>query len=400
MRRNNYKTVRTVLVCTLLICMLMFSLCLLAACGAKQGDGTQAVSSTQDDEHGTPVLEDCTLVHNDDSGGILFDIDVEKFHDLGISFGDSLDVVFSNGYTYKDLPYYNGYYSDLGDPLLVTYPGNPNPQLKINYGDDPWIQAGLSDDDTATIYIAEKGAYLDIQETMAIEYTNERSDYSSDEVFANFRSISCSGIRPDTIWRGASPCDNRFNRAAVTDKLIKKTGIKYIMDLADDSEEIEEFIKADDFDSPYFLSLYESGKVKLLDLDLNYMSEEYSEKLADGLAAMSEEDGPYYIHCLEGKGRTGFVCALIEALAGADYEEIVNDFMITYDNYYGITKDSDSKRYELIKTKKIDEMLSYIAGCDTDELPQADLSAGARKYLQDAGMSDAEINAFLDRISD
>lgn len=37
---------------------------------------------------------------------------------------------------------------------------------------------------------------------------------------------------------------------------------------------------------------------------------------------MMNSQGPVYIHCTEGKERTGFVCVLLEALAGASYDEI------------------------------------------------------------------------------
>ncbi len=60
-----------------------------------------------------------------------------------------------------------------------------------------------------------------------------------------------------------------------------------------------------------------------------------------------DNDGPYYIHCLEGKDRTGYVCMVIEALCGASYEELVEDYFITYHNYYGIEK--GTSKYDLIK---------------------------------------------------
>lgn len=44
---------------------------------------------------------------------------------------------------------------------------------------------------------------------------------------------------------------------------------------------------------------------------------------------------PYYIHCVEGKDRTGFVLAVLEGFASATYEEITSDFMKSYYNFYG-----------------------------------------------------------------
>ena len=46
-----------------------------------------------------------------------------------------------------------------------------------------------------------------------------------------------------------------------------------------------------------------------------------------------QHDGPVYIHCTAGKDRTGFVCMALEALAGASYQQIGDDYIITYDNY-------------------------------------------------------------------
>ena len=65
------------------------------------------------------------LTHETKFGGVYFDITIEDFNALGFAFGDSVDVAFSNGKTLNDLPYYNGYYVDMGEPLLVGYPGYP-----------------------------------------------------------------------------------------------------------------------------------------------------------------------------------------------------------------------------------------------------------------------------------
>ena len=47
---------------------------------------------------------------------------------------------------------------------------------------------------------------------------------------------------------------------------------------------------------------------------------------------MTGQEGPCYIHCTEGKDRTGFVCLLLEALCGANYGELRDDYMTTYAN--------------------------------------------------------------------
>lgn len=346
-----------------------------------------------------PVLEDCAIEHDVKYGNINAMISVDDFHALGFEFGDSLNVAFSNGYTMEDLPYYNGFYVDIGDPEVIGYPGAETIQITVNYGEDPWETAGVTEKDTVTISLAEKGKYKSIQDALNLQYSNDRADFESDEAFGNFRAVRCAEIKPDTLYRSASPCDNEYGRAACVDDLCEEAGIQYIMNLSDSSKEIEEFVGEEDFDSDYFLPLYESDNVIPLDMNADYHSEEFARKVAEGFTAISQQEGPYLIHCVEGKDRTGFVCALAEALAGASYEEIVDDYMLTYENYYGITEESDPDSYEAIKTLNIDGMLTYLAGCSAEELPSADLAAGAREYLLYAGMRDAQIDAFLERIA-
>ena len=194
------------------------------------------------------------------------------------------------------------------------------------------------------------------------------------------------------LYRSASPCDNQHNRAPYVDSLIAQAGVQYIVDLADNEEKIAGYLAKEDFASPYFLSLYENGKVIPLALNMNYGSDEFKEKVVRGLCAMAEHDGPYLVHCTEGKDRTGFFCALLEAFAGATYDEIAADYMMTYDNYYGITKESDPKKYDTIQKSLLVPMLQSIAGAETD-VENADLAACAETYLLDAGMTQAQLDA-------
>ena len=198
------------------------------------------------------------------------------------------------------------------------------------------------------------------------------------------------------LYRSASPCNNKHNRASYVDALIKEAGINCILNLADNEVKIERYIGKEDFNSPYFLSLYEDNKVIPLALNMNYMSDEFAEKIAQGFLQMNKQDGPYLVHCTEGKDRTGFVCALIEAVAGADINEIIDDYMLTYDNYYEINKEKDPEKYELIRDRDIVAMMRFI--CNGDPYT-SDLSKGARSYLMNAGMSEKDIDLFLEKIS-
>lgn len=340
------------------------------------------------------------VIHETEFGGVYLQMTIDDFNALGFQYGDSVMITFSNGYTMDDLPYFSGYYVNVNEPLLVAYPGYDYIKAAINYGKDVWEFAELDESMTAAVTLKEHGKYLDIQEASDIHYLDEREKYPSDVVFANFRVVNAGRLRENVLYRSASPCDNQHNRASFVDALIKEAGVSCVVDLADNDAKVQKYIAADDFHSPYWLSLYENGHVILLSMSMNFQADDFKTKICDGLRAMTAQDGPYLVHCTEGKDRTGFMCTLIEALAGAGYREIVDDYMITYDNYYEITEKSDKAKYDTILNRNLVAMIRYIVNDDSVDITTADLSVYARTFLLSIGMADAEIDALLDRLTD
>ncbi|MBQ2086103.1 MAG: tyrosine-protein phosphatase [Oscillospiraceae bacterium] len=392
--------------------LLVSVLCLLlVSCGGKKDEPSPDV----------PTLKEYGMEHEPEFGGIYITASIDYFNSLGFSYGDSVDLFFSNGYTMEDIPYYNGYYVDPGQPLLIAYPGYKYIKAAINFGDDLWDKAGilteslkaeisagdlwvtagkvtgkeLTENSSATVVLREKGKYLDIQNARDISYSDDRSKFPSDAVFANFRQFSMGSIAPARIYRSASPCDNQHNRASFVDAQIRQAGVNCILNLCDNDAKMKGYIEKDDFDSPYFLSLYSNGSIIPLALNANYTSDEFASKVADGFRKMTEAEGPYLVHCTEGKDRTGFVCMLIEALAGAGYREMADDYMITYDNYYKINKNSEPEKYSVILEKSFDTMLQFLAADPDADLEKTDFSVCARNYLLKAGMTESEIDSFI-----
>jgi hypothetical protein len=52
----------------------------------------------------------------------------------------------------------------------------------------------------------------------------------------------------------------------------------------------------------------------------DYLGIAVKSKLASGMEFLASHEGPYLIHCTEGKDRAGFVSALLECLIGAGAE--------------------------------------------------------------------------------
>jgi protein tyrosine/serine phosphatase len=362
-------------------------------------------------KNNTLELNNQNISHEEKFGGIYIEITIDDFNKLGFSFGDSVDITFSNGYELKDLPYYNGYYTDTGMPLLVGYSGYPYIRVGINNGDDLYNIAKLNSTDKASIHLNSSGKYLAIQEALDIHYTDIQGDMS-DEKFANFRVVNVGNLKENILYRSASPVDNQHKRAPIVDRLIKDK-VNTIINLSDNDQELIEHIEASDFNSPYFLSIYENNSVIALSMNMNFKlgaldktpgvftsfkENTFHQKLISGLEFMLDHEGPYLIHCVEGKDRTGFVVMMISALLGATYQEIITDYMITYDNYYDINLNSAKEKYEIIKKKNIEEMLRTIVNDETKELDGLDYAYYAKKFLMAKGMSEDNIDALIQKL--
>lgn len=333
-------------------------------------------------------------------GSVFIHNSIEEFLSHGFEYGDSVNVDFSNGFKLRDVPFFNGYNVRIGESVVVAYPGYKYIAICINNGEKLYDYANLSPDDTAVVTLAERGKYIETHKAMDLKHTNERSDYASDEVFANFREMRAGNLAEGLFYRGASPCDNQYNRAPFVSALCEKAGVKFFIDLADGKEEAEQFYNDSSVDNAYWKSLYEKGAVLPLDIAANFRNKEYASKIADAMRAIIKEDGPFYIHCTEGKDRTGFICALLEVLAGGSYDEIEADYMKTYDNYYGISKDSNPARYEVVVELKFYDILATIVGTDdkSSVTPESAL-AGAKDYLIFGGMTESEVNALIEKIT-
>ena len=79
-------------------------------------------------------------------------------------------------------------------------------------------------------------------------------------------------------------------------------------------------------------------------------------------------------------------------MEAASFDAIVADYMESYSNYYGVSKASDSKRYEVIVNNNINGMLKVISG---EQFETADLSIGAKAYLAKYCMTDAQISKLI-----
>ena len=99
-------------------------------------------------------------------------------------------------------------------------------------------------------------------------------------------------------------------------------------------------------------------------------------------------DAPYLIHCNEGKDRAGFVSTLLECLMGATMEELIDDYMVTYYNYYGV--EAGSEKYNALVKNNLIKVLETTF--KVGDVYKADLAAEAEAFLiEDAGLTSDEV---------
>ncbi len=347
-------------------------------------------------------------------GNLVLDIAPDTLHAAGWEFGDLLNITV-DGRAYQAPLCTN--YSDVDTGSMVLRESKGTLILAINMGDFATGQ-GIATKVTAedgsvswefpegksmadisvTLTMAEKGGYRNQYLLHQLKRTDDRTDYASDVVFANFRNISGGSIGKNVLFRSSSPANNELGRASYADTLAKAAGIQTVLNLADGQEAFESYIAADDFASPYYLSLYQNGSVKLLNLGIDFTTPDFQKGLADGLRFLTVSKGPYLVHCNEGKDRAGFVSALLSCLMGTDYNQVVNDYMISYENYYHL--EAGSEQYEAVKNSNIVSILSTITGVsDPAKLKKADLSAAAEAYIRSIGLTNEEINTLKANLS-
>ena len=325
-------------------------------------------------------------------GHLETDIPIEQFNAQGFAMGDMVSVLMDNGYAFS-APYLDGYLVNAGEPLVRAYPGKEKIALCINYG--KLNQVAKADKGTKVkIFLNKKGAYLEQYAVRKLTRSNNRADYASDEVFANFRNIKTSGIKKGILYRSSSPINNELGRAAIADQLAQKHGIQTVVNLADSRKNIDSYLAKEDFNSPYYKSLLDSDKVLLLNLGLNFRAVEFRKGITDGARFILEHDGPYLFHCTEGKDRTGFMAVFLESLAGADAKEIKADYMESYKNFFHVKE--ESKQYRLIEEDVVG-MMESISG--SKDISRKALQEGAMNMLRDYDFTEYEIQGLKNRLA-
>ena len=199
-------------------------------------------------------------------------------------------------------------------------------------------------------------------------------------------------IAEGVLYRSSSPVNPELGRNTYRRTPWSAAGIQTVLNLADSQEVMEAY-------EGYADTYYATLNVVALDMGVDFAAEDFNAKLKTGLEYLIANEGPYLIHCNEGKDRAGFVSALLEALMGATVEEIKADYMTSFENYYHV--EEGSEQYEKIAESNIMNSLRTIAGVEESaDLAGVDLAAAAAAYLTDTvGLSAEQVEALQAALS-
>ena len=212
---------------------------------------------------------------------------------------------------------------------------------------------------------------------------------SNDAQLVNFREIRMGKIAPKILYRSSHPVkDNK--QEPIISVLANKARIATVINLSDTMSGI--YTKA--FFAPWYNRLVQINRVIAVGMDFSYSSQGFKRKLKESLEFMLRTEGPWLIHCHAGVDRTGFVSMVLEALMGASVDEIVNDYLLSFNSIFDSSIHSTNKTDALVPM----QLLSAMGGSQI--ITDQNLQSIAENYLRNTiKLSVEELDALKSKLA-
>ena len=351
---------------------------------------TLATSCSDDDEGNKEPTITGVITSYNEFGAAMLDFTAADMTEAGFTLGDVISITVDD--IVLIMPYYDGYYTRNGEYLCVAYPTYPSICFTANNIGLPEELTGL-EGHTVVIKMVEKGGRLDVQTALSMSYTLDRKDYPdfTDEQFANARTSKGGRLASGVLHRSSSPFCDDINRAYYVSEYMESEKVMTVLNLADTEEKMKSYDMP-----PYSRQLWEEGNVILCPLKADPTADDFNKRLIAALKELPSRPAPYIVHCMEGKDRTGYVCALLEGLCGATYEEIVDDYLITYNNFFHLNPGNSPELCNTLVSLRLNTCLMYYAGVsDEAQLPNVDYAKAFSAYLLSHGMNHQQLDALI-----
>ena len=329
-------------------------------------------------------------------GNVILDTDFDTMNAHGMEIGDIITATV--GEKSYDIPIGTAHADVDSGSMLCRFDTEDNEvSLAINMGSFA-SEAGIGEKvsieeepgyrwDVAigevTLSLKEKQGYRAEYDARNLTRTNERADYPAltDEEFSNFRAVAAAGIREDWLYRSSTPIEPALGRNEYAMAAMEKAGIRAVINLDDSADEMQSY-------PAYPGSWYSRCAVVNPEMTYDFGTGEFAGKVKQSVLFLLENDGPFLIHCKEGKDRTGILCAILECFAGASAEEVTGDYMLTYANFYGILPGDGA--YDVILSNNLVKTLCGLYGIDS--LDGTDLQKEAADYLLSTGLDETQLH--------
>ena len=168
---------------------------------------------------------------------------------------------------------------------------------------------------------------------------------------------------------------------------MEQAGVRSVINLDDSAETMRSY---PDFPGSY----YSRCAILNPEMGYDYESDEFAAKIRKCALFITETDGPWLIHCKEGKDRAGILCAILECFAGASADDVARDYMTTYYNYYGV-RPQDAV-YGIILNNNLYKTLTSLF--KIDDMQTADLKQAAENYLASAGLTEDQLDMLRNKL--
>ncbi|MBQ7700929.1 MAG: tyrosine-protein phosphatase [Candidatus Methanomethylophilaceae archaeon] len=304
------------------------------------------------DSSSGPTSIEAHIIGFDPYGSYALDVTEEQLHGIGADVGYDLYVdigverlIAIHAHDWNGVPFgtiFISYTVTTGEMVMGIFNGDIRNELELKVGDT--MEITLKGPNK---YYDHLGPYLQV-------FSNDRSDFGSDEIYANFRELTGGSMKSDLIYRSASPWTTKDDRIYYVNDLCKDVGIDSLIILDIEYEKLAP--KVEEHPSLYCYELFHSGHVQAHEFYPGILSNPEDIRLF--FEMIDSADGNICIACKYGKDRTGTFCAMLQALAGATYDDIKKEFMRSITNYYGIVEGTDA--YDAVEHIYIDPFLYTI----------------------------------------